>query len=473
MKNKNKLLIKNIGLFTIGSFGSKILSFLLVPLYTAVLSTTEYGYVDLMTSTASLLTPILLLSIFDATLRFGMDPEYEKVDVLSTSINITIKGSLLLIIGVLIISCTNFLKISNIYLIFLCIYFVLGAMNQIFNLYLRSTNQALVIAVSGILCTFITCLSNIILLVILKWGIIGYMISNTIGVLIQNIYQLYCGKIYKNINFKSYTDLSRPMIKYSSPLIANSVSWWINNASDRYILTFMRGISENGVYSVAYKVPTILSMFQGIFYNAWSISAIAEFDEKDADGFIGTNYERYSFVSLVVSSGLMLLNIPLAFFLYKKDYFLAWKSVPFLLAGTVLSGISQFEGSLFAANKNTKDVAKTTVIGALVNTACNFIFIYLLGATGAALATLIGYLITWILRTIYLQNFIKMKVNWIIHFISIFVLIIQSLLATLGNFTVVQIFLFTVLLILNKNHIVPVVNKIFKFRKTEMSDSMN
>ena len=116
MDKKRKSLIKNIGLFTIGSFGSKILSFLLVPLYTAVLSTSEYGSVDLVISTASLLTPILLLSIFDATLRFGMDPEYKKKDVLSTSINIAIKGSFILIIGVIIIAFTHILNTSNIYL---------------------------------------------------------------------------------------------------------------------------------------------------------------------------------------------------------------------------------------------------------------------------------------------------------------------------------------------------------------------
>ena len=92
MREKNKSLLKNIGLFTLGSFGSKILSFLLVPLYTAVLSTAEYGTVDLITSTASLLTPILLLSIFDATLRFGMDNNYKKEDVLSTSIRIAVIG---------------------------------------------------------------------------------------------------------------------------------------------------------------------------------------------------------------------------------------------------------------------------------------------------------------------------------------------------------------------------------------------
>ena len=163
MKEKNRTLVKNMGLFTIGSFGSKILSFLLVPLYTAVLSTAEYGSIDLMTTTSSLLTPILLLSIFDATLRFGMDPNYESKDVLSTSVNIAIKGSVLMIIGVVIAYIFNIISIERKYLIFLCIYFILGAFSNIFNLYLRGKNKAAVIAVSGIICTFVMCISNIIL----------------------------------------------------------------------------------------------------------------------------------------------------------------------------------------------------------------------------------------------------------------------------------------------------------------------
>ena len=145
-------------------------------------------------------------------------------------------------------------------------------------------------------------------------------------------------------------------------------------------------------------------MFQGIFYNAWSISAIKEFDSDDTDGFIGTNYSVYSFVSLIVCSGLLIINQKLAAFLYKGDYFVAWKSVPFLLFGTVFSGISQFEGSLFAAMKKTKDVAKTTIVGAGVNTLCNFIFVYYIGSTGAALATCLGYFVTWALRTKHIKE---------------------------------------------------------------------
>ena len=346
------------------------------------------------------------------------------------------------------------------YLIFLCAYFVLGALNQIFNLYLKAKNQAAVIVVSGIICTLVTCLSNIVLLLVLKWGIVGYMVSNTIGVLIQNIYQLFVGKVYKDIRVRNYNNLSLPMLKYSSPLIANSISWWINSASDRYILSFIRGVAENGIYAVSYKIPTILSMFQGIFYNAWSISAIAEFDEHDEDGFIGLNYTMYSFISLLVCSSLLVINIPLAQFLYKGDYFEAWKCVPFLLMGTVFSGISQFEGSLFAATKKTKMVAKTTVIGALVNTLGNVVLIYFLGAIGAALSTLLGYFTTWCLRTKNLESFVKLKVNWRLHFLSIMVVAIQASIATLGISSFIQIVFLLLLVLLNKKYIVPVLKTI-------------
>ena len=245
-------------------------------------------------------------------------------------------------------------------------------------------------------------------------------------------------------------------------LIANSLSWWINNASDRYILTYLRGVAENGIYSVSYKIPTLLSMFQGIFYNAWSISAIAEFDENDNDGFIGTNYSLYGFISLAICSSLLIINIPLASFLYKGDYFIAWKCVPSLLLGTVFSGISQFEGSLFAATKNTKSVAKTTIIGAIINTVCNFIFIYYFGAIGAALATLIGYLATWYLRTQHLQSFIKMKVNWTIHLISIALVFVQTIVATVKSLPMFQIASFVLLILLNKELFRPIIKKLLR-----------
>lgn len=462
MKNKYKNLFKNLGLFTIGSFGSKLVTFLLLPLYTYLLSTTDYGMADLLQSTAQLLMPILLLSIQDATLRFGMDPEYKKEDVLSTSINVIIKGTIILLVGIIVVYLTGLFQISLAYWIFLFFTFLLGSLNNCFNLYLKSVNKASVIAIGGILGTLITCVSNILLLLVFKLGINGYMISNVIGILIQVIYQIIFGKIHKDFHIKKYNNISKPMIKYSSPLIANSISWWVNNSIGRYIITWMAGVAVNGIYAVAYKIPSILTTFQSIFYNAWSISAISEFNDDDSDGFIGQNYILYSFVSIVICSAILLLNIPIAKILYSNDYFEAWKCVPFLLVSTVFNGIAQFEGSLFAAVKKTKEVSITTIVGAVVNIIFNIIFIYIWGAVGAAFATLLGYGVTWCLRTLILRKFIKMKVNWNTHLMLIIILIIQSLLATLNIFFGIQLLIFILIICLNFKYIKKVINKFIK-----------
>ena len=215
MNEKNKVLIKNVLLFTLGSFGSKIVTFLMVPLYTAVLSTSDYGTVDLLQSTAQLLIPILY-RIQDATLRFSMDPKYEIKDVLSTTFRIIIIGTIVLIVCLVAGCLLGLFKISTLYLLFLFFSFELGAVNNCLNLYLKAKNQASTIAFSGILCTVATCLSNVVLLLVFKLGVIGYMISNTVGLFLQVFYEFFVGKVYKDLRLSNFKNLSKPMIKSSS-----------------------------------------------------------------------------------------------------------------------------------------------------------------------------------------------------------------------------------------------------------------
>ena len=70
---KYRYLFKNVGLMAIGQFGSRMLSFFLVPLYTSVLSTADYGTFDLYGTIVQLLVPVLTLNIYDAVLRFALD----------------------------------------------------------------------------------------------------------------------------------------------------------------------------------------------------------------------------------------------------------------------------------------------------------------------------------------------------------------------------------------------------------------
>lgn len=465
-KSKYRDLSKNTLLFTISSFGSKIISFLLVPLYTYVLSTTDYGTVDLMTTTVQLLIPILTINIQDAVLRFSLDEECDEKEVIGEALKIIAISSVLLAAVLIIVDKNNILRMDDQYLYFLFLSFVFGTTNNCFSMYLRARNKVWILTIGGLMNTILTCGLNIVLLLCMKMGVTGYLVANVAGTGIAIVFMLFAGNIYKEAKFRNTNHLLKVMIPYSLPLVVNSLAWWLNNASDRYILTFFCGAAINGIYAVAYKIPTILSTVQTVFYNAWSISAIIEFDKDDKDGFIGNVYTMYSSASYLGCTVLLICNIFIARILYSNDFFVAWKYVPFILVGTVFNGIALFEGCIFTAVKKTKDVSITTIMGALVNTFLNFALIPVFGATGAALATMVGYCSIWIVRTIQLRKIVRMKVNWRIQIASSILLIIQAVLSMTDHFYWIQIIPTCILLIIQRNNVFKVLrvicSKLFK-----------
>ena len=179
----------------------------------------------------------------------------------------------------------------------------------------------------------------------------------------------------------------------------------------------------------------------------------------------------FSFASVVSCSVIILFNIPISRFLYSNDFFEAWRFVPFLLVGTTFNGLALFEGCIFSALKKTKQISSTTIIGAIVNTIFNFILIYYFSALGAAAATLIGYITTWIMRTIILRRYVKIKVNWNIQFCSYLLLIIQSFLALDIYFLFVQCFILMLIILLNYKIALKVIksikNKIISKKRVE------
>lgn len=428
---KVKDLSVNTLLFTISNFGTKIISFLLVPLYTAVLSTTDYGNLDLVTTTVQLLIPIMTLNIQDAVLRFCLDNDYAPLQSAKVGMRVVGIATIILGIGLLVVYNLPFFNLSITYSIYLYLLFITNALNNILSMYLKAINKVKLLVVCGLLNTLLTCSLNVILLLFIKLGVLGYLIANISGTSIAIIIMTLGSGILKSSSVRIPKGLFRTMSLFSLPLIVNSVAWWLNNASDRYILALFYGAAANGIYAVAYKIPTILSTIQSVFYNAWSISAITEFDEDDSDGFIGNVYMTYSCVSILGCSALLICNIFIARLLYANDFFNAWRYVPPLLVGTVFNGITLFEGCLFTAVKKTKAVSVTTVLGSIVNTICNFVLIPFIGALGAAIATMIGYITIWVIRTFQMKKIIRIKVDWTSQIFGFGVLLVQCYVALL------------------------------------------
>lgn len=463
MKNKYKDLSINTLIFTISSFGSKFISFFFVPLYTAILTTSEYGSVDLMTSTAQLMIPVLTLNVQDAVLRFTLDKDYQKEDVITVSCRTIFVSSLGLFILFSLIEFGDIFSLTSNYLIFLFFTYLMGAINHSLSMYLRSTNQMKLIGVCGMINTLVACISNIILLLVVKLGVNGYMISYVSGTLVANIGMFAFGHVWTDLKHGRWKkEIAKKMFAYGFPLVLNSIAWWINNASDRYILTFLCGTAINGVYSVSYKIPSILTMIQSTFYNAWSVSAITEYDKNDSDGFFGNVFTLYTTACLIFCSGIMLFNVFLAKIIYFNDFFVAWKYVPLLLVGTVFNGLGLFIGCIFTAVKRTETISATTLVGAFINTVLNFALIPFVGPLGAAFATLVGYFVVFAVRLSKLKDIVKMKVNWARISISIIILCAQCALATFIENSFIQIpFVFAILAI-NRNVFIKIIDMLKK-----------
>lgn len=432
MKEKYSYLSKNVFLFSLSGFVPKILSFILVPIYTGFLSTEEYGISDLITTTVSLMIPIFTLDIQDAVMRYSMDKEYNKKDVFSAAVWIIVKGTVLVILGSLLTSQLSIRQIKNQYLIFLVITYIGLSVQNTFSLFCRGIDKVKTIVVGSIINSVVTLTANILLLVVMKKGLLGYLIANSIGSFVSLAYIFVSAKLYRYIKLNVPRNVTNNMIKFSFPLIFSVIAWWVNNASDRYILSWIAGVSISGIYAVAYKVPNLLSTFQNVFAQAWSISAIKEFDKKDSDGFIGNVYMMINGSMVIICSAIMIFNIPIAKILFANDFFQAWKFVPPLLVSVVFSAMSLFIGSIFTAIKDTKTLAYSTIIGAIINTVCNLIFIPFWSAYGAALATLLGYIIVFVSRYFILRKHIIMKVNILREVLGYSILIFQMIMSFWG-----------------------------------------
>lgn len=457
-------LAKNTVLFSISSFGSKILVFLLVPLYTNVLSTSEYGIADIITTSIMLMGYLFTLNIGDAVLRFAIDNK-EPEKLIAYGVRILLKGTILVGIILRIIDRVNLIPWPSYCFVYMALYYFGLQLSSLLSNYLRAIDQIKYVALSGIITTALTVISNIVFLLLFKLQLYGYLLSMVIGVLGTSLFQLVILRIPLSHYLLAKCDkqMKKEMLLYSVPLIFNGVAWWINSSLDKYFITFFIGTAAAGVYAVAYKIPTMLTMIQTIFNQAWNLSAIREYEQNGENDFFSKTYSFYNAVLVLACSILLIFNIPIARILFAKDFFEAWRYAPFLIISTLFSTMSGFVGSVFSAAKNSKAYAVSTVIAAILNTILNAYLIPAYGITGAALATALSFFFIWLIRLIYSRKYIIWKVNLKKDALAYLFLVVQAGCAIVSErlFTI-QCGIFVVLLAIYYTQIASFARILFK-----------
>lgn len=447
-------LFKNVGIFAIANFSTKILSFLILPLYTYYLTPAEYGTIDLVNMTIQLLFSILSLSIVDALLRFTVFDEKNRNKCFTISLKIILLGIIPILIGCMFVY--PILKDINIIIFFILVYF-LQALNTLFGTFAKAINKTKEMALISTISSVSILVLNVYFVAVLKNGMNGYWIATILGNLIGIVLYISICKLHQYIELKvKDKEMLKNMLIYSIPLIPNALFWWINSSLDRWALNVMTNISIVGLYSCANKIPTILSTINSIFSQAWNLSLFQNENENERKKFFKTTYYYFNQSLLICTLGIIILSKFIATIMFSNEFFQSWNLVPLLTFGVYINSLNSFLGSMFTAEKKTSYIFTTTVVGSIVNIVLNFVLINYLGAVGAAIATLFSYLAVWIMRSIKIRGNFKINVNIksiLIDFIfvTVITILIMSDKAWLLAFILTFIYIIKIGIVIFKN----------------------
>ena len=406
--NRTKKLFSNIAVFIVGNLGSKLISFLMVPLYTYYLTSGQFGTIDLLLTTINLCLPLVTLSLFDAVFRFTMDKRIDSGEVLSTGFFSTILFSG---VSLLFFPLVKMFNVPHVGLFFLILFFT--AIFTMFQNFTRAFGYSRVFATSGIINTFIFASVNIVLLVFFHGGVEAYLESYLIAIIVSIVYLVLKVKIWNKIKVNQYSyGLLKSMLHYSVPLIPNSLAWWFTNDSSRYFILAFVGVSANGMFAVANKIPTIINMFFTIFTQAWQISAIDEFESRDSSEYYSKVFRNLLQFLFILVGVLILVLKPGMRILFSLSYYDAWHYVPILLISVVFADISAFLGTVYLAAKKTISVFSTTVCGMIVNVTLSALLTPILGVYGAGVSMVVGFFVVILLRLHSIKKFVRIVMPW-------------------------------------------------------------
>ncbi len=430
--SKNKYLLKNTIILSIGNFGSKLISFFLVPLYTNVLTTYEYGKIDLITILSTVVVPLITLNIQEAVLRFSMDKDKDKTEVLKTGTLIMIIAIILSLLGIPLL---NLFDATKNYSFLLVLYMLSYIGSHIYLCYIRGIEKLVDYSIISIIQTCLIAILNIIFLIPLKLGISGYILAYIISYFITFILCFIRGNVIKTIdNFKIDKKITMNMIKYSVLLIPNSLMWWIMNSLDRVMVSSFLNVEANGVYAVSYKIPTILITFTTIFNQAWMFSAVKEKDSADKETYTNSIFSALFNIVITISLFILLILKPLMKIYVGKAFYLAWEYTPALIVGTVFLTLGTFISNEYTAHKDSIGFLKSSTVGALINLVLNFLLIPIIGVMGAAIATCISYICVYIFRIFDTKKYLKYKVLDKEKIIYISLLLLSSIVIYIDNY---------------------------------------
>ena len=418
--NKYRLLAINTVVFTLGSFGSKIISLLLNNLYTKHISPNDMYKKSMLETLALFLIPVFTFAITESVIRFGLDKHYKKKDVFSTAAILNFVGLLPMLLIVPFIPMLPFFKSVSGYMMLLMIYISASSIRALCSQFVRAKKMVKLFAFDGIYTTLMLLIFNLLFISYCDMGVTGFMLSTILSDLCSSLFLFIAANLKRYFSVKAWSrKLAYSMLKFSIPMVPTIVMWTFTGFSDQIFIGNMKsdsvfiGEDAAGIYAAASKVPSLISMLSTIFMKAWNMSAISENEANDRNIFYEKVYSAYESFLFIGAAGLILMIKPISAVLINytvyPEYSRAFLYSPLLIAASVYVCLDLFLASIYTATKHTKNAFLTIAFVSVSNIILNLLLIPIIGMHGAAVATFISYLLCFWARIIDARRFVPFR----------------------------------------------------------------
>jgi len=423
MLNDLKKTFKQSAIYGFGRASTKLVGFVLLPLYTKEISASDYGIYGILEIFIQLFVALFSLGLTPALFRWFNQKEQnidKRIIFFTSLIGVATFLVIPLSIGIIFskeISQIIFDKV--IYSDLLILVFILGAIEIILaqlTTLLRIYQKAVLFSIGNIIALIINLSLNIYFVAILKIGIKGILISSIISAFIFMLSLLIYFR--KELNKKFNTKVFKEMVRFGIPLIFSAIGGMLLTLGDRYILKLFASLTEVGQYTLGYKFAAVINIFfVQAFQLAWPAIAWKKIKDPNAKRFISKVFTYYCFLMFWIVLSIsafakgIINNLAL-----NQDYWGASKIVPIIALSYALNGIYYLIGFLFHFKNKTTYLPFIVLTSALFNIVFNFILIPIWGMMGAAIVTLFSYILMSTLTYIYAQKlyYINYELNKII-----------------------------------------------------------
>lgn len=408
-----KLLAKHSAVYSLGNFMQRIVSLLLLPVYTRFLTPYDYGVKELVGLSVDVIGILLATAISGAFYRFYFkyDTKEDRNEVVSTAF-LTIGGVGIVAVGLLAFTTKTMANVilndPSLYHFFLIAFASLWfqSLNNMSYSYLKANKQSVKFIILSFIKMVMAIALNIYFVCVLRIGVVGILISTLITVIVMSLVLTLPLLLQVGFHF-SRTKITE-MLRFGLPLIPSQFGAFIVHLSDRFFIKEYCSIADAGLYSLGYRFGTLPGDFiSDPFNQIFQPRRLEVYKQKDSEYIFGRIFTY--FLLLILFAGLMIsvLSKDLLMIMADKPFWSAYQIIPLIVLANIIFSFHYHLNIGIVIAKKTKYFAWIDFSNGALVLVLNYLLIPRFGVFGAAWATIFAFVYKAVLTYYFSSKFYK------------------------------------------------------------------